>query len=121
MVLYHWAGCSTCRDARRRLSDGRIQVEERDFFAEPLSEAELEDLTASAGGLKVLASTASAAFRARGLPLERWSDDDLRAAMLRDPHLLKRPILRRDDGTLLVGLPAIARGMAGGMAEGPAA
>lgn len=112
MVLYHWARCGTCREARRRLADRGIQLEERDLFAQPLSEAELEDLAGWAGGLKALTSTASPVFRARGLPLERWSDQDLRSAMLQDPHLLKRPILRRDDGRLLVGLPAIGRELA---------
>lgn len=112
MVLYHWARCSTCRQARQRLSERSRPVEERDLFADPLTESELEDLARSAGGLKALASTASPAFRARGIPLEEWSDGELRAAMLQDPHLLKRPILRRDGGTLLIGLPAIKREMA---------
>lgn len=113
MVLYHWARCSTCRDARRLLSRQGIQVEERDFFADPLSEAELEDLAVGAGGVKALASTASAPFRAHGVPLRDWSDEELRSAMQNEPHLLKRPLLRRDDGTLLIGLPAITRGAAG--------
>lgn len=112
MVLYHWARCSTCREARRQLSERGIKAQERDLFAEPLSEGELKDLAAGAGGLKVLASTASPAFRARGLALGEWSDPELRSAMLRDPHLLKRPILRRDDGAVLVGLPAITREIA---------
>lgn len=112
MVLYHWARCSTCRIARRELAEQGLQVEERDFFADPLSEAELEELATGAGGLKVVASSASPAFRARGLTLDEWADGELRAAMLQDPHLLKRPLLRRDDGVVLVGLPAIARGAA---------
>lgn len=112
MVLYHWARCSTCREVRRRLAERAIPVEERDLFAQPLSEQELEDLAARAGGLKMLASTVSPAFRAREVPLQEWSDQDLRSAMLGDPHLLKRPMLRCDDGTLLVGLPAIRRRVA---------
>ena len=113
MVLYHWARCSTCRQARQRLSERSLQVEERDLFANPLTESELEDLAQSAGGLNVLALTASPAFRARGRSLDGWNDRELRSAMLQDPRLLKRPILRRDDGTLLIGLPAITRGVAG--------
>lgn len=112
MVLYHWARCSTCRQARQRLAQRSRPVEERDVFADPLTESELEDLARRAGGLRVLASTASPAFRAKGLPLEEWSDGELRSAMLQDPHLLKRPILRRDDGTVLIGLPAITREVA---------
>ncbi len=112
MVLYHWARCSTCRQARRHLTERSLQVEERDVFADPLTESELEDLARRAGGLKALASTASSSFRARGLPLDRWSEGELRTAMLEDPHLLKRPILRRDDGTLLIGLPTIVQGVA---------
>ena len=109
MILYHWARCSTCRQARRLLEDRALPVEERDIFADPLSQAELEALAARAGGLKAIASTASRGFRARGLPLAEWEEAELRSAMLQDPHLLKRPILRRDDGTLLIGLPAIER------------
>jgi arsenate reductase len=109
MVLYHWARCSTCREARRQLSEQGIKAEERDIFAAPLSGAELEDLAGQAGGLRVLASTASPAFRARGLRLDEWSDPELRSAMLEDPRLLRRPILRHDGGAVLVGLPAITR------------
>ena len=111
MVLYHWARCSTCREARRELAEQGLQVDERDFFAEPLSDVELEHLAAGAGGLKALASTASPAFRARGLALREWTDDELRSAMLDDPRLLKRPLLWDGVGTLLVGLPAIRRGV----------
>lgn len=109
MVLYHWARCSTCRQARQRLSERGIPVEERDIFAEPLSEPELDDLAVRAGGLKAITSTASRGFQARGVRLADWDEGELRSAVLEDPHLLKRPILRRDDGTLLVGLPAIKR------------
>lgn len=109
MVLYHWARCSTCRQARQVLAERATPLQERDIFADPLSEAELEDLAAQAGGLKEIASTASRGFRAVGRPLADWDDGELRTAMLADPHLLKRPILRRDDGSLLVGLPAIKR------------
>ena len=112
MVLYHWSRCSTCRRARERLAASSLPVEERDFFADPLSGSELEELARGAGGVKALASTASPSFRARGRALDAWSEGDLRAAMLEDPRLVKRPILRRDDGTLLIGLPAITREVA---------
>lgn len=113
MILYSWEKCSTCREANRLLAKRAIPVEGRDLFSAPLSAAELDDLAAPAGGLKAIASTASPRFWARGLKLDEWSDDDLRTAMVEDPHLIKRPILRLDDGSLLVGLPAITKGLAG--------
>ncbi|MGH7918614.1 MAG: arsenate reductase family protein [Candidatus Dormibacteraceae bacterium] len=110
MVLYHWARCSTCRKTREELLARGSRPKERDFFAEPLAPAELDRLAHEAGGLHAIASAASPSFRALGRPLKEWTEPELRQAILREPRLLRRPILERDDGSLLVGARAIAGG-----------
>ena len=89
-----WRKCSTCRDAKAWLLEHGLALEkERDFFAEPLSGAELGGLAQLAGGLGNLLSVRSPSFRKLGRPfasLGRWQLEEL---MLREPRLIRRPLL----------------------------
>lgn len=105
-VLYHWVRCSTCRQLRQRLQDAGIEVTERDLFADPLSDGELEDLARLAGGLRELFSNHSPSARALESRLAAISDQELRALMVAEPRLLRRPIAVTDDGRVLIGRQA---------------
>ena len=112
MVLYHWARCSSCRRLRGELASRGFRIEERDFFADPLNQRELDAIADAAGGVRALVSTASPAFRANGRPLPEWTDADLLDAMLHEPRLLRRPLLVTGEGRVLFGAGAIAAGLA---------
>ena len=109
MRLYHWARCSTCRQARELLRARHVDVEERDFFDERLRRDELNDLVRQAGGVRPLVSTASPTFARQGRALEDYSDGELEALVLSEPRLLRRPLLVTDDGRVLSGRKAIER------------
>jgi Spx/MgsR family transcriptional regulator len=105
--LYHWERCSTCRQTRELLADSGQNVEERDFFAEPLGREELAMLISASGGVRNVVSTASPRFKAAGKSLENYSEGELFDLILGEPRLLRRPLLAADDGRVLIGRKAI--------------
>jgi Spx/MgsR family transcriptional regulator len=112
-TLYHWARCSTCRQLRQALRSAGTPVQERDFFADPLSEEELDQLARLAGGVRELFSGHSPSARALEDRLATMTDKELRSLMLAEPRLLRRPILVTDDGQVLIGRKASGLGEQG--------
>ena len=110
MLLYWWPRCSTCREARQALHDRGVRPEERDYFAQPLTQEELRELAGVAGGIRLLVATGSPSFRRLGRPLEDLTDTELEAHVLAEPRLLRRPLLRTSADRVLVGARAIRDG-----------
>ena len=104
--LYHWASCSSCREARQELAARGRRPELRDFFAEPLSAAELTELTELAGGVRNLFSFSSPSFRKLERAPESFADEELLELIEAEPRFLRRPLLVNGD-RLEIGLKAI--------------
>ena len=83
------------------LSQRGLELQERDFFREPLSEAELRALLGGRPASDVF-SWRSPSFKVMGLDPAGLADDDLVRLMLQEPRLIRRPIVRID-GELIVG------------------
>jgi len=73
-----------------------VQVEERDFFKEPFTRAEVEDLLRG-GSASEMFNFRSPSFKKLGLGRNKLSDDDLIALMLKEPRLIRRPVVMIDD------------------------
>ena len=78
-----------------------VSVQERDFFKEPLSEAEVRELAASVG-LAQLFARRSPSLKAMGLADQEISEGQMLELMLKEPRLIRRPLVRIG-GKLLVG------------------
>ena len=78
---------------REFLSRKGVQIEERDFFAQPLSEQELRDLLGERSPREVFASR-SPSVKKLGLDPEKLSDEELLRLMLQEPRLIRRPLVR---------------------------
>ena len=78
-----------------------VELEERDFFKDPLSEDELRGLLREAQVSDVF-SWNSPSFKKLGLDRDTLSDDRLVAMMLEEPRLIKRPLVLVD-GSLVQG------------------
>ncbi len=87
------------------------QLEERDYFKEPFTEAELRDLVIAAGapGVSAIFASRSPSLKKLGLNAAELSDDRKVSLMLEEPRLVRRPIIRLGD-RLIIGasLKAIA-------------
>ena len=78
-----------------------LEVEERDFFQEPFSEAELRALIGDRSPADVF-SWKSPSFRKMGIDRDSLDDDRMIALMLEEPRLIRRPITAIG-GALIVG------------------
>ena len=78
-----------------------IEVSDRDFFKETLSETELRELAAMVGTENIFARR-SPSLKKLGLADKELSDDEMINLMLQEPKLVRRPLLKVG-GTLMVG------------------
>ncbi len=70
-----------------------VELEERDFFADPLSEQELRDLIGNRPASQVF-SWNSPSFKKLGVTRENLDDDRLIHLMLDEPRLIRRPLVQ---------------------------
>ena len=106
-TFYTWRSCSTCRDAKKALENRGIQVQERDFFAEPLTRNELTELT-DAIGIENLFSWRSPSSKPYRQRKDTITQDELIDAMLQEPRLIRRPILTSPNTKPIIGFNKIA-------------
>ncbi len=81
-----------------------LELEERDYFKEPLSKEELEEL-AGLSSFSDLFAWRSPSFKKMGLAAEDVSEDEMLRLMLEEPRLLRRPVTRLGD-KLIIGSSA---------------
>jgi arsenate reductase-like glutaredoxin family protein len=78
-----------------------MEIEERDFFKEPFSREELQDL-ANEEGLGNLFARRSPSLKKLGLDGQDLPDSQMMDLMLQEPRLIRRPLVRIGS-TLVVG------------------
>ena len=84
------------------LSQEGVEFQERDFFKEPFSEAEIRELV-EGSALSEVFSWRSPSFKAMGLEQETLSPDELIGLMLQEPRLIRRPLIKVDDQLIIGG------------------
>ena len=87
---------------KAELSQGGIDIDERDFFAEPFTVDELRDLVGSRN-VSDFFSWRSPSFRKLGLDRDELGDDDLLRLMVEEPRLIRRPLIKTEGGSLILG------------------
>ena len=87
---------------KAELSQGNIELEERDFFAEPFSAEELRGLIGDAP-VSDYFSWRSPSFRKLGLKRDEMSEGRMLELMAEEPRLIRRPLILTEDGRLIVG------------------
>ncbi|MBW2272743.1 MAG: arsenate reductase (glutaredoxin) [Deltaproteobacteria bacterium] len=103
-LLLHNPRCSKSRATLVLLQERGAPFSERCYLDEPLSVGELKDLQTRLGRApSEWVRGGEAAFEEAGLSKDS-SDDDLIAAMAREPILMERPIVVRG-GRAVVGRP----------------
>ena len=91
-----------------------VEIQERDYFKEPFTEQEIRELAQSAGISQIFARR-SPSLKKMGLADKDLSDGEMVALMLKEPRLVRRPLVRLG-GQLLVGanLKALEAALTGG-------
>ncbi len=70
-----------------------LEVTDRDFFKDALSETEIRELAAMAGAGNIFARR-SPSLKKLGLADKELSDDEMVNLMLQEPKLVRRPLLK---------------------------
>jgi len=70
-----------------------VEFNERDFFKNPFSRAEIEDLLGGRPASEMF-NFRSPSFKQTGLDRNTLSDDRLIDMMLKEPRLVRRPVVR---------------------------
>ena len=78
-----------------------LEVTDRDFFKDTLSEAEIRELASMVGTENIFARR-SPSLKKLGLAGKELSDDEMVRLMLQEPKLVRRPLLKVG-GKLMVG------------------
>ncbi len=98
MELFGLKNCDTCRKAVKALAAAGVDVRLVDVRADPVSRADLEAFSAAFG--EKLLNTRSTTWR--GLSEEDRARDPL-DLIAEHPALMKRPVIRGEDGALYLG------------------
>ena len=84
------------------LSQAGVELNERDFFADPFTLDELKELIGARPASDYF-SWRSPSFRKIGLSRDEMTEDQMLDLMVGEPRLIRRPLIRTSDGNLIVG------------------
>ena len=94
ITLYTSPSCASCRKARAWLEANHIDYLEKNIFNEPLSIAELKSiLRLTENGTEEIISFRSQVFQSLNISLEEMPLQELLELILKNPGLIRRPIL----------------------------
>ena len=91
--FYCWVKWNTCRKAKEFLSQKNVEINERDFFKDPFSQSEIEELL-NGNPASEMFNFRSPSFKKLGLERDKLSNQDLIELMLKEPRLVRRPVVR---------------------------
>ena len=94
--FYCWVKWNTCRKAKEFLSQKNMAINERDFFKYPFDRGEIEDLLQGRPASEMF-NFRSPSFKQLGLARDKLSDNELIDLMLKEPRLVRRPVVRIGD------------------------
>ncbi|GEN28121.1 arsenate reductase [Halovibrio variabilis] len=102
LTLYIINNCDTCRKARQALDEKALLYKTHDLRKDGLSAALLEHILHRVPLVKAI-NKRSTTWRALSDEDKDYDANSARQLILKYPTLLKRPLLERNDGTILVG------------------
>ena len=94
--FYCWVKWNTCRKAREFLSQKNVEVNERDFFKSPFSRSEIEGLLQGKQASEMF-NFRSPSFKQLGVEKDNLGNSELIDLMLKEPRLVRRPVVRIGD------------------------
>ncbi len=104
MKLFSYSSCSTCRRAINWLKSNDISFELIDILNNPPSKKLLISASEVLGNRKFLLNTSGVVYRTIGSEvIKKMSDKDLFDQLCKEPKLIKRPFLYKDNKCFLVG------------------
>ena len=87
---------------KAELSQAEVELNERDFFANPFTLDELKELIGARSASDFF-SWRSPSFRKMGLSRDDMTEGHMLDLMVGEPRLIRRPLIQTSDGDLIVG------------------
>lgn len=103
VTIYTTNSCASCKKAVKWLSDNKIEYKEINMFKEPITRNDIVSiLENSENGFEDIISTRSKIISESGLDIESMKFSELVEFIIKNPSILKRPIII-DDRKFQVG------------------
>jgi len=98
ITIFTTPSCSSCRKAKKWLDDHKVQYLEKNLFNQPITEADIDHMLENAeNGFEDIISTRSKIFKEQSLDVEDMRISELKAFIIDNPSVLKRPIMIEGD------------------------
>lgn len=110
--FYCWVRWTTCRKAKEFLSQKNVEINDRDFFKNPFSPSEIIDLLQGKPASEMF-NFRSPSFKQLGLDRNKLSNDELIDLMLKEPRLVRRPVVRINDNVYFSADKSVLEGLLG--------
>lgn len=103
ITLFTTPSCTSCRKAKKWLTDHEIPYKERNIFHEALTKAEvMQILQLTEEGVEEIISQRSQVYQKLDIDLDNMQLDELITLFQENPTLMRRPIMM-DDRRLQIG------------------
>ncbi len=98
IYMYTTPSCSSCRKAKKWFEEHRISYREKNIFNVKLTRDDIMSmLRNSEGGFEDIISKRSKVFQETGLDLDDMSLNELTDFIIKNPSVLRRPIIIEQD------------------------
>lgn len=98
ITIFTTPSCSSCRKAKKWLEEHKIEYIEKNLFNEPITDADIDLMLANTeNGFDDIISTRSKVFKEQELDIEDMRMSELKAFIMENPSVLKRPIIVEDE------------------------
>ena len=87
-----------------------MEINERDFFKNPFAQSEIEDLLQGRPASEMF-NFRSPSFKKLGLVREKLRDKELIDLMLKEPRLVRRPVVRIDGNVYFSADKSVLEGL----------
>jgi arsenate reductase-like glutaredoxin family protein len=87
-----------------------VEINERDFFKNPFAQSEIEDLLQGRPASEMF-NFRSPSFKKLGLVREKLRDKELIDLMLKEPRLVRRPVVRIDGNVYFSADKSVLEGL----------
>ena len=95
VIIYTSPTWPYCNMVKEFLSQKNVEINERDFFKNPFNQSEIEELLQGKPASEMF-NFRSPSFKKLGLERDKLSDKELIDLMLKEPRLVRRPVVRID-------------------------
>ena len=89
-----------------------MEINERDFFKNPFNRTEIEELLQGKPAAEMF-NFRSPSFKQLGLERDKLSDGELIDLMLKEPRLVRRPVIRIGDSVYYGADKSVLEGLVG--------